>query len=272
MGTDMTTADNPLRTASPRGFSLVELLVVVAIITIVMAAILTQVDQVQQRAVAEQGRVDDFQQARDFMSQVIRDGRQMGYPNVHNFDTSSGSWTTTTVNGQTSYENDSRMAVGLVRLSTTHLQFEGDVAGTGQVYEVSYKINGDGACTTCMERAQVLKVNGNPYTGQTNLTSSSYVQEVKNVSNVNSATAPIFSAYDALGNQITLPVDVNSDPQDTAEVRLIKINLAVASPTSIDPRTGKQLEADISGSLQVVNCSMAWSGLSTSGGFQLTCQ
>jgi prepilin-type N-terminal cleavage/methylation domain-containing protein len=249
---------------SLRGFSLIELLVVVAMISIVLSAVLTQVEQVQQRATAEQGKVNDFEQARDFLAQVIRDARQMGYPNFHNFDTTVGTW-------QSPLMNDSRLAIGLVKLTSTQLWFEGDVNSSGSVSVVSYAINGDGACATCMERAQVAKVNGNPLTAQTNLTASSYVQEVQNVQNASSITAPVFSAYDAAGNAITLPVNISTDPTDTAKVRLIKINLSVASPASTDPRTGHQLEADISGNVQVVNCSMATTNISVNG-FLMTCQ
>jgi prepilin-type N-terminal cleavage/methylation domain-containing protein len=259
----MKIANNRKGTRPVRGFSLVELMVVVAMITVVMAAILTQVDQLQQRATAEQGRVDDFQQARDFMAQVVREARQMGYPNVNNFDTSSGTWQSTLI-------NDPKVAVGLVKLTSTELDFEGEVDSTGLVSIVSYKLNGDGNCLKCMERAQIQKGTGNPLTQVNGVSASSYVQEVQNVLTTN----PIFSAYDAAGTQIILPVDITSDATHTAQVRLIKINLSVANPNSVDPKTGKQLEADLSGNVQVVNCSMAATSATVANvaGMQMTCQ
>src|SRR5579863_10063535 len=181
-GTDMKITNNVKNTRPVRGFSLVELMVVVAMITVVMAALLTQIDQAQQRATAEQGRVDDFQQARDFMAQVVREARQMGYPNVNNFDTSnSTTWPLPLI-------NDSGLPVGLVKLTNTELDFEGDVDGTGLVSIVSYKLNGDGNCPQCMERAQILKGTGNPLTQVNGVSASSYVQEVQNVLTTN----PIF--------------------------------------------------------------------------------
>ena len=238
-----------------RGFSLIELMVVIAILSIVCAAILDQIGQVQQRAVAEQGRVADFEQARDFLDQIFRDTRQMGYPNVRNFDTTVGSW-------QSPLKNDKRLAAGLVKLSATQLQFEGDVDGSGNISEVSYMVNGSGNCATCLQRAQALKVNGDPLTGQTNLTASAYSVDVQNVQN----TSSIFSAYDSSGNTITLPIDVDNNASTVASVKEIQVTLSIASPSAIDPKTGLQLEADIGGRVQVLNCSMA-----TTGG-TFTCQ
>lgn len=263
--------------ASAKGFSLAELLIVVAMISIVMVAILAQVDQVQQRAVTEQGRVDDLQQGRDFIAQMSREGRRMGYPNLHNYDTTAtptASPCSSTAAWQATLINDCRIAVGLIKLTSTEMDFSGDVDGTGTVSIVSYKLNGDGSCAKCMERVQVAKLNAqNPLTQVNNISASSYVRQVQNVQNGSSSVAPIFSAYNASGALISsLPIDITNNPTIIPTVRLIKVNLAIASPTSTDAKTGHQLEADLSGDVQVVNCSMATSGISTSWGFALTCQ
>lgn len=244
-----------------RGFSLIELMLVLAIASLVVGAVLTQARQVQQRSLAEQGKVDDFQQARDFLDQLFRDTRQMGFPNVNNFDVSTGSW-------QSPLVNDSRLAAGLVKLTTTELDFQGDVDGSGNVSVVSYKVNGNGSCATCVQRAQVLKVNGDALTGQTNLTTSAYSVEVQNVQN----TGAVFTAFDVNGNQITLPVDATGSPTSVANVRVIQVQLKIASPAAIDPQTHQQLEADIEGRVQVVNCSMVTTGLTQPGGVPITCQ
>lgn len=269
-----------LKQRRARGFSLIELMIVLVMITIVLAAILTQVDHVQQRATAEQGKVDDFQQARDFMAQVVRDGRGMGYPNIRDFDTSGtppacGAWQATAM-------NNCALAIGLVKLTSTELDFEGDVDGSGTVSVVSYKINGDGLCAQCMERAQVPKVTGSPLAQAAGIATgagSPYVQEVQSVQNADSDTDPVFSAFDTGGNAIALPIDISSNPIALAQVRVIKVNLSVASPTSVDPKTRQQLEAAIGGNIQVVNCSMATTeaqlqdaGVTIPGNIQLTCQ
>ena len=266
-----------LRQDPARGFSLIELMVVIVMISLVMAAVLSQVRQVQQRSTAEQGRVDDFQQARDFMAQVVRDGRQMGYPNSHNYDTSNTTlWPTATP-----LINDSRIAAGLIKLTPTELDFGGDMDGSGSVEIVSYKINGDGLCAQCMERAQIVKITGSPLTQATTIAAANYVQEVQNVQNAASAAAPIFSAFDASGAQIPLGtgIDINASPTTVAKVRAIRVNLDVANPTSIDPQTKKRLESDITGTIQIVNCSMATTqgtlaaaGITSPGYVNLACQ
>jgi prepilin-type N-terminal cleavage/methylation domain-containing protein len=241
------------------GFSLLELIVVIAIVTIVIGTVLSQLDQVQRRATAEQGKVDDFQQARDFLDQLTRDARQMGFPNRHSYDISLGYW-------QTPLINDYRIAAGLVKLTPTELDFQGDVDGSGNVSVVSYMIDGTGTCTNCIQRAQVLKVNGDPLTGQTNLSTASYTVQVPNVINYTS----VFTAFDMNGTSVPFPIDINTYPARAASVRTIQVQLKVAS--AIDPQTGQQLESDIEGRIQIVNCSMASSGWAPPNGVQVTCQ
>lgn len=248
-----------------RGFSLLEMMVVIVIVSIVIAAVLTQVDQTQQRASADEGKLDQFQAARTFVDQISSDARQMGYPNSHNFDvtaTISPAW-------QSPLMNDSRVAIGLVKITSNSLQFEGDVDGSGTVSEVFYTVNGDGNCATCLERSQLAKINGNPLTGQT---APVYSAEIQNVQNATSATRPIFKAYNSAGAGITLPIDISTNPTNIANVRSIQITLDVADPLKTDPKTKQPLEANISSRVQVVNCSMAATGLATAGGIQLTCQ
>jgi prepilin-type N-terminal cleavage/methylation domain-containing protein len=240
---------------SELGYTLIELMLVMVILSIVSAAIFSQIDQMQQRAVAEQGKVDDFQQARDFVDQIFRDTRQLGYPNVRNFNVGTGTW-------QNPLIHDHRLAAGLIKASSTQIQFEGDVDGSGNVSEVSYMINGNGNCANCLQRAQVLKVDGDPVTGQTNLTAASFSTEIQNVNN----TTSVFSVYDSSGNAITLPIDIDNNAAVVASAKSIHVTLTISSSTVVDPKTGLPLEADVAGSMQIVNCSMAASGGS------LTCQ
>jgi prepilin-type N-terminal cleavage/methylation domain-containing protein len=238
-----------------RGFTLIELVIVMLILSAICAAVFSQIEQIQQRAVAEQGKVDDFQQTRDFVDQVFRDTRQIGYPNVRNFDVSAGIW-------QSPLINDSRLAAGLIKATSTQLQFEGDVDGSGNVSIVSYMLNGSGNCSNCLQRAQAAKANGDPLTGQTNLTSAAYSTEIENVTN----TSSVFSVYDSSGIAITLPIDIHNNASAVASVKTIQVNLTVSSATSVDPKTGQPLEANVTGTMQIVNCSMATTGTG------LTCQ
>jgi prepilin-type N-terminal cleavage/methylation domain-containing protein len=258
------------RKPAMRGFSLIEMMVVIVIVSIVVAAVLTQVDQTQQRAAAEENKLDQFEDARNFVDQIAIDARQMGYPNSHNFDVSG--W-------PTPLNYSTQLATGLVKLTTNSLRFEGDIDGSGTVYEVSYKVNGNGNCATCLERAQVPKSPVDPLAQAPAV--DKYTTEIQNVQNANSASNPIFRAFDSSGNQITLPIDIGSAPAAVAQVRVIQISLDISNPTKRDPKTNQPLEANIISRVQVVNCSMATTigslpsalqKVQNSGGTQFTCQ
>jgi len=122
------------------GFSLLELLVAVLILGIVTGGIFAQIDLAQQRAFSEQVKLDNFQEARDFVDQFFRDVNQIGYPNSRMVDTSTGaSWTPPLVVAP--LINDNRMAIGLVKIDANEIRFEGDMNGAGVVQSIIYMIN-----------------------------------------------------------------------------------------------------------------------------------
>src|SRR3984893_9242148 len=148
-----------------RGFTLIELLIVVAILATVTGGIFLQLDTAQQRMATEQSKVDSFDEARDFVDQFFRDINQIGYPNGRMVSFAP------TI-------SDSRVAVGLVKIDSNPIWFEGDVSGTGVVQSVQYKINGSTACTLCLQRSQVAKVTGDPETGQSSAVWGTEVNDV----------------------------------------------------------------------------------------------
>src|SRR6267378_29964 len=127
-----------------RGFSLIEMMVVVLILGIISAGLFAQIDGAQQRAFSEQVKLDNFQEARDFVDQFFRDVNQIGYPNSRMIDTTSASWAPALA---VPLINDNRMAVGLVKIDANELRFEGDMKGDGVIQSVIYQINGSGVCT-----------------------------------------------------------------------------------------------------------------------------
>src|SRR5512146_2880259 len=108
-----------------RGFSLLELMIVLLILSIIMGAVMQQISTVQQRSSSEQTKMDMFQESREFMDQMTRDLHEAGYPNPRNFDI-----------GQITGPADDKVAVGLVKADNAELIFEGDVDGTGTVSSV----------------------------------------------------------------------------------------------------------------------------------------
>src|SRR3954463_12352202 len=108
-----------------RGATLVELMVALAVLGLVTAGIFGQLNTATQRISAEQTKVDNFDQARDFVDQFFRDINQIGYPNGHMMNFLSPTLTTA--------QRDTRVAVGLVKIDANSIWFEGDVSGTGVV-------------------------------------------------------------------------------------------------------------------------------------------
>ena len=69
------------------GFSLIEMMLVVAIMGVISAGILSQMNEAQQRGYSEQVKLDNFQEARDFVDQFFRDINQIAYPSSRLVDT-----------------------------------------------------------------------------------------------------------------------------------------------------------------------------------------
>lgn len=234
------------------GFSLLEMMVTVAILGIVTAGLFVQIDMAQQRAFSEQIKLDNFQEARDFVDQFFRDVNQIGYPNSRMVDTSSLSWSPALASPLI---NDNRMAIGLVKIDANEIRFEGDMNGDGVVQSVIYMINGSGSCALCLQRSQVDKVSANPLTGQT----QNWGTEVNDV--INAAT---FSYFKADGTQVTvLPVDISTagGAQTIASIKTIQVSLIIRNNAVLDPKTRQPIETTFQGEVSLNNCSMAASGL-----------
>jgi len=232
------------------GFSLLEMLMVVGILGIISAGILWQMDLAQQRAFTEQVKVDSLQETRDFVDQFFRDINQGGYPNSRMVDTSSLSWSPALA---APLINDSRLAVGLVKVDANEVWFEGDVKGDGIVRSVGYKYNGSGACPLCLQRSEVPKVTGNPATGQL---VPNWGTDIDNVD----TTSPVFSYFKADGTQITaLPADLTTaaGARTIASIKIVKISLTVRNNSVVDLKTRQPIETTFEGLVSLNNCSMA---------------
>jgi prepilin-type N-terminal cleavage/methylation domain-containing protein len=250
-----------LRNSRQRGFSMIELTIVVGILTIIIAGIFAQMDQAQQRAYTERIKLDNMQEARDFVDQFFRDINEIGYPNVRMVDITSGSWnpvlaTPPTYAWNNLYANDNRVAIGLVRIDNTEIRFEADTNGDGNVQSVRYAINGNGNCALCLQRSQVDKVAGDPLNAQP----PNWGTEV------NDALNPIvFTYFRADGAQIpsaSLPLDISTQAgaQTLASIKTIKISLLISNPTVRDIKTNQVIQTSFEGEVSLNNCSMAASG------------
>jgi prepilin-type N-terminal cleavage/methylation domain-containing protein len=241
-----------------RGFSMIELMLVLAILGVIVGGLFSQMDQAQQRAYAERIKLDNMQEARDFVDQFFRDINEIGYPNVRMVDVTSPSWapalsTPASYAWNNTYANDNRMAIGLVSIDNTAIQFEADTNGDGNVQSVQYKINGNGTCALCLQRSQVGKVSANSLNAQP----PNWGTEVNDVLN-----PIIFTYFKADGTQIasaSLPLDISTQAgaQTLASIKTIKISLTISNPVIVDQKTGTAIQTSFEGEVSLNNCSMA---------------
>jgi len=205
-----------IRERSQGGFSLLELLIAMVILAVVVAVIVSGVTQLQKTNTNQAVNVDLTQESRQFMDQVVEDLHQAGFPSVTMFDAA------------TSAANPNLYAVGLVSVSSTAIQYEGDVDGTG-VSEVFVQLTPSaGPCPCTLRRGAVSKTL---FAGGTVPT---YYTEVDGVNNLN-----IFTAYDKAGNVIPLPcaATVCADGSSMANIKDIGVLLNVRSSVP-NPTTG----------------------------------
>jgi prepilin-type N-terminal cleavage/methylation domain-containing protein len=239
-----------------RGFTLLEMLVAVLILSVVTGAVLSQMNNAVQRSSAEQVKLDNFQEARDFVDQFFRDINQIGYPNSRILDTASPSWNPVLLTQNAylwanPYLFDNRLAIGLVKIDANEIRFEADANGDGNVQSIVYTLNGSGTCALCLQRSQVDKISANPLNGQ----AQNWGTEVNDV-----LSNPIFTYFKADGTKIVgLPLDISTlaGAQALASIKTIQISLLIRNNNVKDLKSGLAIETPFEGEVSLNNCSMA---------------
>jgi prepilin-type N-terminal cleavage/methylation domain-containing protein len=223
-----------------KGFSLLELLLVVLLLTIVVGALFSQIERAQVRYKVEDQKLDLTQQEREFIDQFTRDLHQAGYPSV-------------TVLGNQYNLNSQYTAAGVWYISDTEIHMEGDVDGDGVVKSVVYTYF-DGSGWTgpgpnpcpCLRRSSVAKQDNVAPSAQAAGTAYTQVEKIVPV-----AGQPVFTAYNASGGLVS----INPAVTDAATLKTIKsvgINLTTQGMTK-DNDAQKTLQVTMTGMARLVN-------------------
>jgi prepilin-type N-terminal cleavage/methylation domain-containing protein len=188
------------RRQADRGFSLLELMVVLAILTTVVAVVTDGIIQIQKKSASDVNKVGAAQESRQFMDQILRDLRQCGFPSLGMFDPATGATSSSTY-----------VAQGLTNFSSSAIQFEGDIDGSGvSIVYIQVVVPASGNCPCTVQRGTVLKsVGGTP----------AYYTELDNVMSQN-----IFAAYKYDGSAY------NSSTDSLSSIKNIGITLYVQNP------------------------------------------
>ena len=116
------------------GFSLLELLIVLAVFSFIVGGIFSNLTQSQTRYQFEQEVAEVQQTARNAVDIMEREIKLAGFPIPSYYD-SALNWTSA---------NSERVAAGFVTLGATNLVFEADLVEDGIVDRVEYRLNGAG--------------------------------------------------------------------------------------------------------------------------------
>lgn len=253
------------KSSKQEGFSLIEMMVAVAVLTVIMGVVFSSINRAQQTSSSEQAKLDLTQQAREFMDQLSRDLRSTGYPNARNTDAVSA------VGSPTSQYN----APGLIYVNSDALWFAGDVdgtenfdasgtpLGTAVVKIVRYDLANDGPNCPCLRRTEFLRNGGDPYADAQNPGAVIAQMEIQGVQN-GTAGDPIFTAYDpTTGTPVALPVNITDNADTVAKINSLKVTLAVQAQQK--DYTGAIPVTRVTSSMALSNCSEALSS------FPLSC-
>lgn len=207
-----------------RGFSLIEMLISMAVFLLLTGMVFEQIIAMQQKATVESARVDTTEQAREFVDQMMRDIHMAGFPKAAMY--------------ATPLDNTSPLvAAGLVSVSPTQMILEGDVNSEGQVYSVNVQYvaadSNDPNCP-CVRRSAVPKTAASPLAQPT----SPVYTETEHLIAPGQAGEDLFAYYDQNGNKIDVTGGVDiSTPGGQAtiqSIKTIKVNVSLANDRPAD--------------------------------------
>jgi type II secretory pathway pseudopilin PulG len=218
------------------------MLLVLGILGVVVGVVVGAVIQMQQRQSAEYAKVDTVQETRDFIDQMVRDIHTVGYPPGK------------VVTGNPNCIGAANVSCGVIYFSSTQIKYEGDLDGTGTVYQVWLNLvpSAGGNCPCTLQRGVLRKADvvANPGLAPTYFTEVDGVLNSGNGANPPAPIYPInlpnaaayssyaatdvFRAWDQNMNQVTFCGDLASCTLEA--IRSLEITVNVA-PNYADPKT-----------------------------------
>jgi len=229
-----------------RGFSAIEMLITLALLTIVLAVVVKGIIELQARNFNENGKVDAVQETRDFIDQMARDIHGSGYPPPAVVTQASNSGCNDpTIRAKTN------IACGIISFSTTSVQYEADLDGSGTVSVVYLSLvppTGSTNCPCILQRGTVTKaqaiagtapayfttvngiLNSGDGTGNDGSGAPTYALSMNGPGSYASyAKADVFNGYDSSAGLITAACDWTTAPNCT-QIKSLQITANVAPP------------------------------------------
>lgn len=255
------------RNCTQKGFSLIEMMVVLAIISIIMGSVFKSIDLTQRVSRSQQVKLDLTQQAREFVDQLTRDLRSAGYPYQRNM---AG---LTTDPNNAAYKlgdpTDPYNAPGVLYVANGSLWFAGNVDGTAmsiagvaqgvanvKIIRYDYVAAGAGqpGCP-CLRRTEFLRNGGDPMADAQNPGAAAAQLEIQGVQNGTTAADAIFTVYDDTGTALALPIDFDNNATTMAGINSLKVVLTVQAAQQ--DSTGIRPVTTVVSSIALANCSEA---------------
>jgi prepilin-type N-terminal cleavage/methylation domain-containing protein len=257
------------------GFSMLELIFVIAILAIILAATFKQIGGAQRRYQVEDQKLDLTQTEREFIDQFTRDMHQAGYPTRAMYANRYALVSPGAPPNPMVAVNSKLVAAGVWFVSPTDVAMEGDLDGQGNVQVIQYHYD-DGSSWTgtgpnpcpCLRRSSIPKIDGNPWDQNVPL----FYTEVQNLV----PSQQIFTFYNAAGQVVSGTITagslstsgaaptgglvlgndtsgINSLNQASLQsIRAIRIDLTTQGKNN-DPDTHNSIQVTMTGSARLPN-------------------
>lgn len=223
--------------ACTRGFSMVEMMISMAVLLVLTGAVFEQIIAMQRKSVAAEARVDTSQQAREFVDQMVRDLHMAGYPKASMYSV-------------TPDNTNPLVAAGVVSVSPTQIILEGDINSDGSVesVNVSYVPNSpnDPNCP-CIRRSAMPKVAADPLAQPLSLAYTQTDHVIPPGTLPGQSGADLFAFYRIDGTQIDVSdnPNISTDPGRLGAIASVKINVSLLR-NEIGASAGETARTDLS--------------------------